>query len=340
MTSSTATTYRSKARSHSSVSQVQSRVTTLETVGGGTTFQPLTQPTVVQELTFQFQSTQFSKVNAAGNARVYSNSAPSTINEETEATVAAYATFDDVGGDEGVAASASTFDATMHRVPLDDNEGRTAYYHGHWKHIAWSPYFHPTTITHQSQFMRSNSVELNVPGNTAIDTEGFVYYDSHANFNISASTSVSLWFYPTDLSQIASETWRHLLYRRIDASNHYAVLIKPSDDKIYVFVNEAGATTKLVSTGTVNQDAWNLIVFTYNPSTNALVIYLNNSNASSTPADTYTAPYTADANMYLGGLPNLPDKRFTGYMDNFVFWTGKILTATEAGNMYTRGTII
>ena len=330
--------YTTKSFAHS-FSRHRSRLKNLETVGSGTTFTPLAQPTVVQELTFQFQSTQFSKVNAAGNARVYSNSAPSTINEETEATVAAYATFDDAGGKEGSAASASTFDATMHRVPLDDNEAKTAYYHGHWKHIAWSPYYHPTTITHQNQFMRSNSVELNVPGTTAIDQEGFVYYDSNAAFNISANTSVSIWFYPTDLTQIASETWRTLFYRRIDASNHYAILIKPADSKIYVFVNEAGTITKLVSSAAITTDTWNLIIFTYNPTTNALVIYLNNSSTSSTPADTYTAPYTTDANMYLGGLPNLPDKRFTGYMDNFVFWTGKILTATEAGNMYTRGTI-
>jgi Concanavalin A-like lectin/glucanases superfamily len=302
-------------------------------------FQPLVQPTVSQELAFQFQSTQFTKCNGAGNAKVYATTAPTAIDEETLASVAAYATFDDAGGKEGSAASASTFDATMHRVPLDDNEGRTAYYHGHWKHIAWSPYLHPT-VEHKNQFLRSNSVELNVPGTSTIDQKGFVYYDSHANFNISASTSVSLWFYPTDLSQIASETWRHLLYRRIDASNHYAILLKPADKKIYVFINEAGATTKLVTTGTVNANAWNLVIFTYNPSTNALVIYLNNSSASSTPADTYTAPYTTDANMYLGGLPNLPDKRYTGYLDNFVFWTGKILTGTEAGNMWTRGTII
>jgi hypothetical protein len=117
---------------------------------------------------------------------------------------------------------------------------------------------------------------------------------------------------------------------------------KPSDNKIYVFVNEAAATTKLVSTGTVNLNAWNLIIFTYNPATNALVIYLNNSSASSTPGDSLPQPYTTDANLYLGGLPGLPDKRFTGYLDNFVLWNiaGKILTAGEAGNMWLHGTII
>ena len=118
------------------------------------------------------------------------------------------------------------------------------------------------------------------------------------------------------------------------------IMIKPSDQKVYVFVNEAAATTKLASSATVTLGAWNLIVFTYNPTTNALVIYLNNSSSSTTPADALPAPYTTDANMYLGGLPGLPDKRYTGYLDTFVFWTGKILTSTEAGNMWNHGTIV
>ena len=338
-------------------SNQQSRITTLET--DVKTFTPLSQPAIVQEVTFQYQGTQFVKGAGVGDARLYAPGTTSSIDEETLASVVAYATFDDIGGngaatvlDPGGVISDSFTTASFttlsfgsefvnpeYKVPLLDNEGRTAWYRGFFRYINWSPYFAPD-VTHTKQFMVGHSVELNVPGTDTFDQRTFAYYDSHANFNVSSSISVSLWFYPTNISQIGSETWRTLFYRRIDSSNHFAILLKPSDGKIYVFVNEAGATTKLVSTAAVTASAWNLIIFTYNPSTNALVIYLNNSSSSSTPADSYTPPYTTDANMYLGGLPSLQDKRFTGYLDNFVFWSGKILSAGEATNMYTKGTIV
>lgn len=360
-----------EAAKTSQVQRQSTRKATEQLIKNSVVFQPL-RPSgvpVIQELTFQFQSTQFTQINAVGNARIYANSAPSAIDEETLASVAAYARFDDVGGSGtaspspfpggGGGASAESFTTTsytetsftsvsiitaggtgiLYRVPMEDNEAKTAFYHGDYNFIRWSAYFHPD-VAHTKQFMLSNSVQLNVPGTNSDDTSAFCYYASNTAFNVSASISTSLWFYPTDLDALGGETWRTLLYRRIDASNHFAVVIKPSDSKVYVFVNEAGTTTKLVSTAAANQDAWNLIIFTYDPAANALIIYLNNSSSSSTPADTYTPPYTTDANVYIGGLPTFPAKRFTGYMDNFVFWTGKILSAGEADNMWNRGTII
>lgn len=335
----------------------QVRIATLET--DSKVFNPLSNPSIIQDLIFQEQGTQFVQASGTGDKRKYVTSAPSAIDEETLASVVAYASFDDIGGtgtpvqlDSGAAVTLS-FTATSFtalsfgsefltpefKVPLFDNEGRAAWYRGHVTYLTWSPHLAPEVV-HTKQFMVGHSLEMNVPGTVTSDQRTYAYYESHANFNVSSSISVSLWFYPTSVSTIASETWRTLLYRRIDASNHFAILLKPADSKIYVFVNEAGATTKLVSSAAVTVNAWNLIVFTYNPSTNALVIYLNNSSTSSTPADSYTAPYTTDAHMYLGGLPSLPDKRFTGYMDNFVFWSGKILTSGEVSNMYTRGTIV
>jgi Concanavalin A-like lectin/glucanases superfamily len=364
--------YTRKSKAHSSVNDVKARVETLETVGGGTTFQPLAQPTVIQELTFQFQSTQFTRINAAGNGRVYSNSAPSAIDEETLASVAAYATFDDVGGSGtgtpspfpggGGGASPESFTTTsftttgftsesiiieggtgvLFRVPMEDNEGKQAFYHGEYHYIAWNPYRHPT-VAHQNQFMRSNSVELNVPGTNSDDTSGFCYYTSNAAFDVSASFSVSLWFYPTDVSQISSEVHRYLLYRRIDANNYFIATLDSPDSThpIRVFIREGGTETKLKD-GTGNHllvNDWNLLNFTYNPSTNALVLYLNGTAYTDVTTTVLSPVYTTDANMYIGGLPTTPAKRFTGYMDNFVFWTGKILTAGEVTNMWTRGTI-
>lgn len=351
--------YTIKNRKATFVSNVV-RIANLET--DSKVFNPLSNPAIIQSVMIQREATQFVALSGVGDKRGYATSAPSSVDEEGLVSVVAYAPFDDVGGnakpvllDSGGAVDLSFTGASFtalsfgsaylipeFKIPLYDNKGRTAYYRGHVSYLNWSAYLAPE-VSHTKQFMAGHSLEVNVPGTVTDDQRTYAYYDSDANFNVSSSISVSLWFYPTDVSQIASETWRTLLYRRIDASNHFAILIKPATattSKVYVFVNEAGATTKLVSTGSVNLNAWNLIIFTYNPATNALVIYLNNSSASSTPADTYTAPYTTDANMYLGGLPLLSAKRYTGYLDNFVFWSGKILTGTEAGNMWNRGTIV
>lgn len=315
----------------------EQRTNTLETE----TKVPLVSTSLTQELTYQFQATSFSGIQDQGEIRVNNTTTPtSTIDEETNATVAAYAVFDDLGGNG--AASADVFDGTLTKIPLLDGEGRTAYYRGHPSYIAWDDGSKHPTVSHTGQFLGGHSVKLNVPGTVTNDQKAFVYYDSHANFNISVSTSVALWFYPTDLNVIGSETFRFLLYRYIDASNYYMICVKSSDKKVYVFVDEAGATTKLVSNAAVNLNAWNLIIFTYNPSTNALVIYLNNVSTSSTPGDAVPTLYTTNTNLYVGGLPGLPDKRYTGYLDNFVLWNiaGKILSSGEAGNMWNHGTII
>ena len=328
--------YSGKAYAYASSTRQISRIKTIETQGGGTTFTPLAQPTVIQELTFQFQATQFIGIPDGGDARVYANTAPSTIDEETNAAVAAYATFDDLGG--GGTGTAVVGSGGYYYAPLLDAEGRTAWYYNNPSYPAWESSIHPT-VTHTKQFLAGHSLKLNVPGTAAANQQAFAYYDPHANFNISASVSTSLWFYPTDVSDVGSG-WRLLLYRYIDASNYYMVLLKPSDSKIYVFVNEAGAATKRASSAAVNVNAWNLIIFTYDPATNTLVIYLNNSSSSTTPADSVPLPWTTNSMLALGGIGGAPTYRFTGYLDNFVFWTGKILTGTEAGNMWSHGTIV
>jgi concanavalin A-like lectin/glucanase superfamily protein len=300
------------------------------------TVTPISQPTVTQAQIFQFQSANFTGIGDEGQLRINATTTPtSTIDEETNAAVAAYATFDDVGGNAtGVVAGSPMWD-----IPLLDGEAKTANYHVNPTYFAWNSSTIPT-VTHTKAFIAGNAFRCNVPGIQSADQSAYVYYTSNTAFNISASISASLWFYPTDLSGIGAEVFRFLMYRWIDASNWFIVTIKSSDDKIYVFTNEAAAQVKLVSANAVNLNAWNLIIFTYNPSTNALVIYLNNVSTSSTAADTAPNVYTANANLYLGGLPTFPAKRFTGYLDNFVFWTGLILSSTQAGNMWNHGTIV
>lgn len=323
------------------------------------TFTPLDKPEIIQELTYLMQGTQFAKLAGVGDKRSYANTAPSSIDEETLASVVAYATFDDIGGnatpvatDPGssidlsftsasftVASFASAFLTPEFKVPMHDNEGRTAYYTGHYRYLNWSAHLAPE-VTHTKQFMLGHSLELNVPGTATDDRYTFAYYDSHANFNVSSSISSSIWIYPTDMSVLGANTGRYIHYRRIDASNYWILFIATTtSNQIKIFVNEAGALTRVLGAApTLN--AWNNIVWTYNPSTNALVLYVNNVSSTTTSGTTETPAYTVDANMYLGGVPGLPDKRFTGYMDNFVMWSGKILTAGEVTNMWNRGTIV
>lgn len=286
-------------------------------------------------LSFQFQSTQFNAMFSRGRINQYAVGASSGIDEETNAAVAAYATFDDVGGNG--TATTSGFDSSCLKVPLLDGESRTAYYHGTAPYIGWDT--DEPWLAHPKVNIAGSSVRLNDPGTIADDQKAFVYYDSHANFNISVSVSVAMSFYPTDVASYGGETFRFLFYRYIDASNYYMICLKCSDKKIYVFVNEGGTTTKKVSNSAVNVNAWNLIAFTYDPSPNTLTIYLNNVSTSSTPADSVPTLYTTNTNMYIGGLPNLPNKRFSGYLNNFIFWTSKILTSGEATNLWNRGTI-
>lgn len=297
---------------------------------------PVSTPIITQTESNLFESTNFAQCSDTEEIRINNTTTPtSAIDEETNAAVVAYATFDDLGGNAPV----TVFSASEVWVPILDAKGVVAFYRTHPRFTRWESSIHPQ-VTHTRQFMAGHSIALNVPGTDANDRAGFIRFQGGTGFNISASVSASLWFYPTDTTQIASETFRFLIYRYIDASNYYMVCIKPADQKVYVFVNEAGAITKLASSGTVNLNAWNLIIFTYNPSTNALVMYLNNSTASSTPADTPPTPFTSESNVNIGGLQIDSNKRFTGYLDNFVFWTGKILTGTEATNMWNRGTIV
>jgi len=288
---------------------------------------------IVQGLTFLNTSTNFIGARGAGSGRI-SVSPVTTIDEETNAAVVAYATFDDSGGNgTGTNVGSGMFD-----VPCFDNEAKTATYHINPLFFAWEPAVYPQ-VANTKQFLGGHAYESNVPGIVSGDQNAYIYYASNAAFNLTSTVSFSLWFYPTDLNSIGAETWRFLAYRWIDASNWFFVAIKPSDDKVTVFINEGGTQTKLVSSAACNANAWNNIIFTYNGSTNALVIYLNNSSSSSASADTAPNVYTANSNLYLGGLPTFPAKRYTGYLLNFTFWN-IVLTGTQASNMWLHGTII
>ena len=130
-----------------------------------------------------------------------------------------------------------------------------------------------------------------------------------------------------------------LQWRYIDASNWYALVIKNSNDRIQCHVREGGTTTKAETTGSVTFNAWNLAIWTYAPATNAIVLELNNTAATTTPSDTLTVPYTTDSNMYFGNIPNNNLKRFEGYIGQYVAWN-ILLSGGSRDNMYSHGTIV
>lgn len=291
---------------------------------------------LTQALTFQFQAAHFLGAGDDGQCRINLTTTPtSAIDEETLGSVVAYATFDDVGGNgNGVSAGGGMFD-----VPLLDVKGRTANYHVNPLYPAWDSRTYPS-VSHTKAFIASNAFSCNTPGTATGDQAAYISYTSNTVFNISANISTSLWFYPTDLNSIGAEVFRFLIYRWIDASNWFIVAIKPSDDKVYIFTNEAAVETKRLCNTPCLLNAWNNIIFTYDPTANSLLVYLNNSSAATVATDTTPNVYSANSNLYLGGLPTFPAKRFTGYIDNFVFWSPLILTTTQVSNMWTHGTIV
>lgn len=301
--------------------------------------------TSAENTSFQFQATQFVQCNTTPEVRINPLTAPATIDEATNTAVKAYTNFDDAFGSGTATSNPLAVGSDRIAIPLADIKGKTAFYHGYYrpdinrKNLEW-PYMKPT-ITHTKQYLLGRAVGLNTLNlGSGFSRDTFVYYSSHADFNISASISVAIWFYPTTLGILDSEPYRFLLWRYIDASNYYAIVIRNSDNKLLVFTNEAAALTKQEHGTALTTGAWHLVIITYNPTTNALVTTLNDNSTTSTPADTLTIPYTTNTNLYLGNIPAQNTKRVQGYLKAFVFWSGKILTATEKTNFYNYGTIV
>lgn len=264
----------------------------------------------------------------------------STIDEDTNAAVVAHTQFEDPFGN-GVPI-ASPFVSGRVSLPLSDDEGRTAWYHGYYRpdqnraFMSWA--YNPPVVAHTSLHMMSRAFKMNIPGNSAFDKDAFVYYASNAVFNISGNVSHAIWFYPTEIAE-AAEVFSFLQWRYIDASNWYAVVIRNSTNRIQVHVREGGTTTKLQCSTAINLNAWNLIVWTYVPGTNALAPELNNSTTTTTPSETLTVPYTTDGNLYLGNIPNSNAKRFEGYLGQYVSWS-IALSTTQRDNFFSHGTIV
>jgi hypothetical protein len=264
----------------------------------------------------------------------------STIDEDTNAAVVAHTQFEDPFGN-GIPI-ASPFISGRISLPLSDDEGRTAWYHGYYNpvvnrlNMSWA--YNPPVVAHTSLHMMSRAFELNIPGSSGFDKDAFVYYASNAVFNISGNVSHALWFYPGEIAEVG-EVFSFLQWRYIDASNWYALVMKNSNRRIQCHVREGGTTTKIEVTSAAVASAWNLAIWTYSPSTNVIVLEVNNSTTGGVPTENLTVPYTTDANLYLGNIPNNNIKRFEGYLGQYVSWS-IALSAGQRDNFFLHGTIV
>jgi hypothetical protein len=298
------------------------------------------QAEVVAHVNHMFQATSFATAKSYGNLRISPTGTTSAIDEETNAAVVARALFEDVLGN-GSPAINSPFVSARISIPMRDEEGRTAWYHGYYRPTEKRPWlswaFMQPTVTHTEAFITGRAIELNVPGVSSTDRDAFVYYASNAVFNISGNVSHAIWFYPVAVAD-AAEVFGFLQWRYIDTSNWYALVLRSTTNRLQVHVREGGVTTKREITAAVNYNAWNIIIWTYSPSTNAIVMELNGSETGTTPSETLTVPYTTDLNMYLGNIPNSNAKRFEGYLGNYTMWN-ILLSATQRDNFRIKGTI-
>ena len=175
-----------------------------------------------------------------------------TIDEDTNAAVVAHTQFEDPFGN-GIPIS-SPFVSGRISLPLSDDEGRTAWYHGYYNpvvnrlNMSWA--YKPPVVAHTSLHMMSRAFELNIPGSSGFDKDAFVYYASNAVFNISGNVSHALWFYPVAVAEVG-EVFSFLQWRYIDASNWYALVMKNSNQRIQCHVREGGTTTKIEVNGQI-----------------------------------------------------------------------------------------
>jgi hypothetical protein len=295
---------------------------------------------IIGNIHHMMQATSFSGVKSWGDLKVSPNGTTTAIDEDTNAAVIAHTNFEDPFGN-GVPI-ASPFVGGRVSMPMFEYEGRTAHYHGYYNPAALRPNlfwtYNPPVVAHTKLHVMSRAFRLNVPGSSSFDRDAFVYYASNAVFNVSGNVSHALWFYPTAVAE-AGETFGFLQWRYIDASNWYALVIKHSNLRVQCHVREGGTTTKIEVTGAVDLGAWNLAIWTYAPSTNTIVLEVNDSTTGGVPADTLTVPYTTDTNMYLGNIPNSNTKRFEGYFGQYVAWN-ILLSAGQRDNFWDHGTIV
>ena len=113
-------------------------------------------------------------------------------------SVVAHTQFEDPFGN-GIPIT-SPFVGSRISLPLSDDEGRTAWYHGYYNpvvnrlNMSWA--YNPIPVAHTSLHVMSRAFELNIPGSSGFDKDAFVYYASNAVFNVSGNVSHALWFYP------------------------------------------------------------------------------------------------------------------------------------------------
>ena len=306
------------------------------------------QAEVVANVHFMEHETSFVTIKTYGQYKGGVTGTTSAIDEDTNAAVVARTNLHDPFGDGVPVNNPLAVGTDRVGYPLDDNEGKVAYYHGYYaptndyrRNMNWDLF--DASFSHTRLPIMVRSFEVNNPGSSSFDKDAFIYYESATFLNLTGNQSHAIWFWPAAIAD-PTEAFTYLQYRYIDASNWYAIVYETaSPNHVIAFVTEGGTTTKREVTDATIFDAgnngWQLVIWTYNPTTNALTVRLNNVADDTTPADTLAAPYTTNTNMYIGGVPLQILKRVKGWLGPYVMWN-IILTGTQQTNYWTHGTIV
>ena len=117
-------------------------------------------------------------------------------------------------------------------------------------------------------------------------------------------------------------------------NSRYAIKLQGNYDQKIVFLwSDSGSTTQqVVTTRTLTQKTWNHIAITLdmtNPSSTTIKIYINGIAETFTGNNLSTHTVDNGNPSYIGGIYNSTAYKFNGYLSNFRFSKGSLLTYTD-----------
>jgi len=145
-------------------------------------------------------------------------------------------------------------------------------------------------------------------------------------FTLPNAGSIAFWFYPT---WAATDNVEHSLFDfRNSPSNNFFTINKFSDNKFYFGWVTSGVSSRIVLNSggyTLNQNAWNLIVYTWDSGGSSQVALVN--NAGGTCASAFTTWNTSGFTCNVGNL-DVGTKPAEGRIAELGIWD-RVLTTDE-----------
>jgi hypothetical protein len=116
-------------------------------------------------------------------------------------------------------------------------------------------------------------------------------------------------------------------------NNTISLFINPTTGYLQpILTNVATNLVVNATTANVANNSWNHIVWNVTSTTSTIYI---NSNKTLEESLTGSLPTTSRGNCFIGNSNNNGDYDFTGYLDNFRFYSGKTLSYAEVYQLYT-----